>query len=744
MAESLTQAPEPACPPSPASRSVNGRASSSATPTPSSISLFLKPDELKDERNLSTIANAGLNVTSTPLAERNKRPSPPTMTSPSQRAEEEQNQRQSSNPQSARRTPEITVVDGTRESTPVRTRRSSKPAAILQESQSRRSPSSAPDSFGNGENPPTLMNSSTVASPGPIEEPNPLEDKSQERDEIEEGGNKSFSYPVPMPTAGSMNDPRRGMSLPHSGLNKSGARSPSSKKHRCPYCATEFTRHHNLKSHLLTHSQEKPYVCQTCQSRFRRLHDLKRHTKLHTGERPHICLKCGRRFARGDALARHNKGPGGCAGRRSSMGSFAGEDEFGDGNAGTGPVGEDAMEGLMYTEPDRMDEEEEMRLNLPSIKKDGGSDQSQPGSARHIPFQQSHQSSTYPPLAAPRSQQNLSTSSGGLFPPTSNHQRSNSTTSSISQSPSHLSFPPGPSSPSMFAQAGMTESPKPLSPSGAASRQLGHGPENSFRQTHPSSMPQYQSQMRNGSTGLGIPFSSVSSPGGSLSHPGSQAGTPHLPPPLGLNPSDSRFPLHSQQQQGPHHPGRAGSHPPLQHPHHPPAPSSSIDSNTAPSSGSGSGNSSYTSAPSSEGFNPNGSLANISGASYFTHSPHQRGSSDQPTRQLSIPSPNPNLPSTDRIWGYMRALEDRVNGLESEVVRLRGQLSNITSSGEKPQDKNTGSSGKAETLPSNPNTLPTPVSTAAVPTTTAAIAQTTASGATSGEKTTKTPNPGGP
>lgn len=92
----------------------------------------------------------------------------------------------------------------------------------------------------------------------------------------------------------------------------------------------------------------------------------------------------------------------------------------------------------------------------------------------------------------------------------------------------------------------------------------------------------------------------------------------------------------------------------------------------------------------------------------------------------------------------MRALEDRVNGLESEVVRLRGQLSNITSSGEKPQDKNTGSSGKAETLPSNPNTLPTPVSTAAVPTTTAAIAQTTASGATSGEKTTKTPNPGGP
>lgn len=60
-------------------------------------------------------------------------------------------------------------------------------------------------------------------------------------------------------------------------------RDPRKKKHKCPYCETEFTRYHNLKSHLLIHSQEKPYVCATCQMRFRRLHHLKRHNKLHTG-----------------------------------------------------------------------------------------------------------------------------------------------------------------------------------------------------------------------------------------------------------------------------------------------------------------------------------------------------------------------------------------------------------------------------------------------------------------------------
>lgn len=271
----------------------------------------------------------------------------------------------------------------------------------------------------------------------------------------------SFSYPGILAPGGQMPipPPPRGLSMPMAPTSNSelAPRSPLTKKHKCPYCDTEFTRHHNLKSHLLTHSQEKPYLCQQCNMRFRRLHDLKRHSKLHTGEKPHICPKCDRKFARADALARHSKGAGGCAGRRSSMGSFVGDEDY-DGT----DADDSAMTGVVYdaSADGGLTEEERRRLSLPSIK------------AQHVAAQAamtegyaSHARSTYPP-AGPRP------AGGGLLPPNAGRGAAsteppptaqNSAGSGHTPNTSISSMPPSAGG-SLFSHTGMTESPKPLSP----------------------------------------------------------------------------------------------------------------------------------------------------------------------------------------------------------------------------------------------------------------------------------------
>lgn len=83
---------------------------------------------------------------------------------------------------------------------------------------------------------------------------------------------------------------------------------------QCALCPKRFTRAYNLRSHLRTHTDERPFVCTVCGKAFARQHDRKRHEGLHSGEKKFVCkgeLKdggqwgCGRRFARADALGRH-------------------------------------------------------------------------------------------------------------------------------------------------------------------------------------------------------------------------------------------------------------------------------------------------------------------------------------------------------------------------------------------------------------------------------------------------------
>lgn len=317
---------------------------------------------------------------------------------------------------------------------------------------------------------------------------------------VEERSNKALTYPPRPDQIVDRREPSRQLSLP----NANSTRSPSARRHRCPHCTTEFTRHHNLKSHLLTHSHEKPFACEDCNQKFRRLHDLKRHQKLHTGERPHVCDKCNRKFARGDALARHSKGPGGCAGRRNSVG----DDEDG-ADASSASFIDPNMEGVVY---DHQNDGEARRKSAPDNGRKRSLHISSTGS------QSSRQTSTYPPVA-PMGRPDAPAAEGNFH------------------GPSHLSprMLPGsgqtviPFSSTAFSQGGsMTESPTPLSPGVAESRRLSAGlpPPRARSPSVATSLAQHHI-----SRGHGSP--SISLPGSQMSH------APQLPSISGLG-ADSR------------------------------------------------------------------------------------------------------------------------------------------------------------------------------------------------------------
>ncbi|KAK6528875.1 hypothetical protein TWF694_004106 [Orbilia ellipsospora] len=325
---------------------------------------------------------------------------------------------------------------------------------------------------------------------------------------------QSASYPDPRASISS--DPRASIS------SASGSRG----KHECPNCHQTFTRHHNLKSHLLTHSHEKPFQCITCQSRFRRLHDLKRHQKLHTGERPHVCDSCGRRFARADALARHNRGEGGCAGRRSSM----------TGLNDPGYDGGDGMEGIEHTGDD------ETMHDYPESPTGGRKAVSLPNSrSRHSYSRaraQARQAQNLQPAPLPpRSASNHS------YPPINPNMPSNF----AAPAPPSINTSQ-PNAPSILQQGNLTDSPRALSPSNPGFPVPPHdstslGPpirSPSFSSTSFHHQPSMDSRRQSSvaqTGGYSLPQPAQTSPRGhnaplpgTLSRPGSFSST-HLAPP---------------------------------------------------------------------------------------------------------------------------------------------------------------------------------------------------------------------
>ncbi|KAM9769947.1 uncharacterized protein ACNS7B_006816 [Menidia menidia] len=76
---------------------------------------------------------------------------------------------------------------------------------------------------------------------------------------------------------------------------------------RCGQCGKCFPHPSNLKTHLQTHSGERPFGCALCGRRFTKLSNLKAHRRVHTGERPYCCPACGKRFTQKCNLKRHQR-----------------------------------------------------------------------------------------------------------------------------------------------------------------------------------------------------------------------------------------------------------------------------------------------------------------------------------------------------------------------------------------------------------------------------------------------------